>query len=1657
MIKFNFIKSKKLFAVLGIIIFSLMALSASAATIWTKQNSGISEDLNGVYFVDANTGWAVGKHGKDTGVILKTTNGGTTWVIQNNDKEKSKNLNGVYFVDANTGWAVGDYKQDSGVILKTTNGGTTWVVQDIDKNKHISLEGVYFVDANTGWAVGDHNGKDSGVILKTTNGGTDWVIQDIDKNKHIKLYGVYFVDANTGWAVGDHNGKDSGVILKTTNGGTDWVIQDIDKNKHIKLYGVYFVDANTGWAVGDSGKNSGVILKTTNGGTTWVVQDADATKDSKLNAVYFTDANTGWAVGLKGIDTGVILKTTNGGTDWVADNPNVKSDLRGISFADANTGWIVGSMGVILKYFVPTLSVSLSANPNSGTNPLTGVDLTASVGGTATGNTVYKFDCNNDGTFEHTSAAIAQTTYTATGLCTYSDPGLYTAKVEADRGGLVATDTTTITVTQRTISVALNASPNTGTNPLDSNLTATVGGNAIGDITYKFDCTNDGTFEYTSSPTSQTSYTSPCTYSDAGNYTAKVVATRQGLTAESTVNISVIQRTLNVSLSASPNAGDTPLKGVDLTASVSGNATGNMVYKFDCDNDGTFEYISPSTSQTTYTAASLCSYTTIGFNTASVTVARQGLTATNTVSITVTPQPTLTVLLSANPTTGVAPLNNVSLTSSVGGTATGNIVYKFDCTNNGTFEHVSSPTSQTTYTIANICSYDTAGTYTVSVMAERQGINAINTTSISVAQPTLSVSLVASPDNGTNPLDSDLTASVGGTATGNIVYKFDCDSDGTYEFTSSPTTQAAYSYLCTYNLPNIYTAKAVVERQGLTANNTADITVTQRVLNVSLSANPNSGIEPLTGVDLTGLISGNATGNIVYKFDCTNDGTFEYTSAPTSQESYTATDVCSYNTTGIYTAKVEVSRQGLTAINTVVITVAPTPTLNVSLTATPNAGTNPLENVDLKASVSGTATGNIVYKFDCTNDGTFERTSDATSQTTYTAANVCTYNTAGTYTASIVATRGGITAIGTTNITVAQRDLTVSLSADPNTGTNPIENVSFTANVGGNATGNIVYKFDCTNDGTFEHTSAATSKTTYTATNVCTYDAAGTYTASVTVERQGLTSQETTNIIAIQRTLAVSLTASPNSGIAPLNGVDLSASVSGNATGNIVYKFDCTNDGTFEHTSAATSQTTYTATDACSYDTVGSYTAKVIAERQGISTINTVSVTVIPAETALTASLNATPNSGIAPLIGVGFQVALSGTATGNITYKVDCTGDGTFERTSDQILTNPYTFSNICDYGQPGTYTARVEVARSLSNEEGAQVVTQSATANIVVSPQPLVITTSARLVDTAAVNQFYTTTINATGGLGAKTFSITSGSMPTGLSLNADGTISGTPVADGTFNFVVAVSDTQPTITEKIFTLFIAPAPTAEVPKTNIVVTPSVDPDTSGSATLINANNTEIKLSVDSGTVPSDVDSYSIVISSLNNTSSDFVPIPSGTGNAVASIIYEADLINNTTAQKVTGFNKPVTITISYLDSDLPSGTDETKLKINFYNEATAQWEALDTTVDTSANIATATIPHLTRFALVAAAAPIIFPSLPQIPSGGSGYTPTITPSITAPKTCSDKVDFNKDGKVNLVDFSILDYWYKKLKPSARFDLNGDNKVDLTEFSILIYCWTK
>ena len=86
-------------------------------------------------------------------------------------------------------------------------------------------------------------------------------------------------------------------------------------------------------------------------------------------------------------------------------------------------------------------------------------------------------------------------------------------------------------------------------------------------------------------------------------------------------------------------------------------------------------------------------------------------------------------------------------------------------------------------------------------------------------------------------------------------------------------------------------------------------------------------------------------------------------------------------------------------------------------------------------------------------------------------------------------------------------------------------------------------------------------------------------------------------------------------------------------------------------------------------------------------------------------------------------------------------------------------------------------------------------------------------------------------------------------------------------------------------------------------------------------------------------------------------------------------------------------------------------------------------------------------------------------EISSFGKSTQFTVgTKNVLANKTTAKfpaKGDINQDCRVNLIDFSIAAFWYKKPLNKVFVDndkkyLNGDGRIDLVDFSIMAYYWT-
>lgn len=296
-----------------------------------KQFEETSFYVNDTDFISSTVGWAVGWPHWDqsikayVGTIIQTSDGGESWSTQTVPVPET--LNGVDFVDAQTGWAVGV----DGTILHTGDAGAHWALQTIATTDE--LRSVVFADADHGWATsvrpihydywGDPDNWQTG-IWYSGDGGTTWVEQTVPVGASI-LHDIDFIDTQTGWAVGvKYIGNDPHgypdhrpVVYQTTNGGQTWS-ELYSPDLAISLTAVDFVDPSHGWTVGfatNSLVEGGTIFHTADGGQTWDRQGSEAWIVQFWD-VKFIDQDRGYAVGVSIIGTPSVNRTLDGGNTW---------------------------------------------------------------------------------------------------------------------------------------------------------------------------------------------------------------------------------------------------------------------------------------------------------------------------------------------------------------------------------------------------------------------------------------------------------------------------------------------------------------------------------------------------------------------------------------------------------------------------------------------------------------------------------------------------------------------------------------------------------------------------------------------------------------------------------------------------------------------------------------------------------------------------------------------------------------------------------------------------------------------------------------------------------------------------------------------------------------------------------------------------------------------------------------------------------------------------------------------------------------------------------------------------------------------------------------------------------------------------------------------
>jgi len=298
----------------------LLVRTTNAGTTWVESTIDSGVDFQSIVFVDHLVGWCGGSYGE----IFRTNDGGVTWTRLS--RGAPHYFRAVEFLTPQKGWAASGWIEDVR-LYRTTDVGLSWSPQ-------LSATGGYFgdiemIDTLLGWAVGSIASPFK--LFKTTNAGDTWQPQPLTLGTSVQ--GVVFADARHGWIYGDDVGSpgpEYQVVHRTTNGGQTWSAVVLHTNAFTPtVLDFAALDSPTAWCVSQRG-----VYRTLDGGESWHMIFHDSSLAYKTS-ITFIDASHGW---IAGADRGLVLHTTDGGISWRRQASGTNMQLECIRFADTRRG-----------------------------------------------------------------------------------------------------------------------------------------------------------------------------------------------------------------------------------------------------------------------------------------------------------------------------------------------------------------------------------------------------------------------------------------------------------------------------------------------------------------------------------------------------------------------------------------------------------------------------------------------------------------------------------------------------------------------------------------------------------------------------------------------------------------------------------------------------------------------------------------------------------------------------------------------------------------------------------------------------------------------------------------------------------------------------------------------------------------------------------------------------------------------------------------------------------------------------------------------------------------------------------------------------------------------------------------------------------------------
>ena len=221
------------------------------------------------------------------------------------------------------------------------------------------------------------------------------------------------------------------------------------------------------------------------------------------------------------------------------------------------------------------------------------------------------------------------------------------------------------------------------------------------------------------------------------------------------------------------------------------------------------------------------------------------------------------------------------------------------------------------------------------------------------------------------------------------------------------------------------------------------------------------------------------------------------------------------------------------------------------------------------------------------------------------------------------------------------------------------------------------------------------------------------------------------------------------------------------------------------------------------------------------------------------------------------------------------------------------------------GTPTTAGPAAFTVQLEDDLGAITTKAF-DLTIASTALAITNSSPLAS-GVQGANYSVTFNTSGGSGSPSFSVESGTVPSGTTLTSGGTLSGPLSSAGTYNFVIKAVDSGSLVTTKSFTVVVAPPPVITNPS---VLTQGVV-NTAYSVTFAASGTDTFTWSVSGGTLPAGI---TLVGASLVGTpttagTSSFTIQAQGSGGNIVTKAFTLEVLSTLTLPTVTPPNFPLT----------------------------------------------------------------------------------------------------------------------------------------------------